>query len=279
MHLLTASYFLFNVFNMEKIWSGYSSFAITPSNSKTTQTTRSCHNPVVFVYLKHLNTGAAVSDVLSFWLHGRLVSQTLCLTARHGEGGGAIGEVALTHTPWGCIFTPRCRVRHRRLHSLSHVPGFLIRCLRLSPLLPKSSHSSWLHVADAAGRFRHTVTVRKTRELELHKLPPWEKWQLFTRPARSHLRSRVLGCTLLIISPRRAPDQRGSARAKQRRQCVPGARAAPRLRFRLLYLPVCCLMPGVLLTHFINVFCSAKDLQELRHGNVFGELATEFPKS
>lgn len=48
---------------------------------------------------------------------------------------------------------------------------------------------------------------------------------------RSHLRSRVLGSTLLIISPRRAPDQSmRTRRAEQHRRCIPGARAAPQLQ-------------------------------------------------
>lgn len=47
----------------------------------------------------------------------------------------------------------------------SRVPGSRTMPELVSPSLPKPSRSSWLRVADAAGRIRHTVTVRKTREL------------------------------------------------------------------------------------------------------------------
>lgn len=165
-----------------------------------------------------------------FGLHGRPVSETRCLMARHREGGEADREVALTRTPSGCIVTPPHRVRHRRLRlSLSRVPG----SRTMPELVPVAAEAITL-LLTACGpccwENPSYCDCEKNKGTLVAQAASLRQVATFYSP-RSHFRSRVLGSTLLIISPRRAPDQSmRTRRAEQHRRCIPGARAATQLQ-------------------------------------------------
>lgn len=175
------------------------------------------------------NTVSRLLLLFMFGWHGRPVFEIHCLMARHREGGEADGEVALSHMPSGGIFTPPRRVRRKRLrHSLSRVPG----SHKMPELVPVAAEVITL-LLTACGRCCRenpsNCDCEKNKGTPVAKAAPQREVATFYSP-RSHL-SRVLGSTLLIISPHRVPDQSMRTRGAGRcRRCIPGARAAPQLQ-------------------------------------------------